>query len=324
MKKKLLSIMACILLLTGCGKIPKLENGEEVVAEIDGKSFTANELYDDLKTSYGTTFLVNMIDNYIANKEIETDDSAKEYAKNELENLKKQYELYQMDFEAAMKQAGYETEDQLLDEIILQYKKDKVVENYAKDQISNEEVENYYNENIFGEITAKHILIKPETTTDMSDDDKKAKEEEALNKAKDLINELNNGADFDTLAKENSADTGSASEGGLIKDFTKVGDNSVVTEFWDAAYNLKDGEYTSEPVKSSFGYHIILKVSQNERPSLEDTKDDILDTLVTNKLKSDDNLSAKYWSEIRKKYNLNIIDSNIKKVYDDTIKNYEK
>ncbi len=324
MKKKLLSIMACILLLTGCGKIPKLENGEEVVAEIDGKSFTANELYDDLKTSYGTTFLVNMIDNYIANKEIETDDSAKEYAKNELENLKKQYELYQMDFEAAMKQAGYETEDQLLDEIILQYKKDKVVENYAKDQISNEEVENYYNENIFGEITAKHILIKPETTTDMSDDDKKAKEEEALNKAKDLINELNNGADFDTLAKENSADTGSASEGGLIKDFTKVGDNSVVTEFWDAAYNLKDGEYTSEPVKSSFGYHIILKVSQNERPSLEDTKDDILDTLVTNKLKSDDNLSAKYWSEIRKKYNLNIIDSNIKKVYNDTIKNYEK
>lgn len=324
MKKKLLSIMACILLLTGCGKIPKLENGEEVVAEIDGKSFTANELYDDLKTSYGTTFLVNMIDNYIANKEIETDDSAKEYAKNELENLKKQYELYQMDFEAAMKQAGYETEDQLLDEIILQYKKDKVVENYAKDQISNEEVENYYNENIFGEITAKHILIKPETTTDMSDDDKKAKEEEALNKAKDLINELNNGADFDTLAKENSADTGSASEGGLIKDFTKVGDNSVVTEFWNAAYNLKDGEYTSEPVKSSFGYHIILKVSQNERPSLEDTKDDILDTLVTNKLKSDDNLSAKYWSEIRKKYNLNIIDSNIKKVYDDTIKNYEK
>lgn len=324
MKKKLLSIMACILLLTGCGKIPKLENGEEVVAELDGKSFTANELYDDLKTSYGTTFLVNMIDNYIANEEIETDDSAREYAKNELENLKKQYELYQMDFDSAMKQAGYQTEDQLLDEIILQYKKDKVVKNYAEEQISDQEVEDYYNENIFGEITAKHILIKPETTSDMSDDEKKAKEEEALNKAKDLINELNNGADFDTLAKENSDDTGSASEGGLIKDFTKVGDNSVVTEFWDAAYNLKNDEYTSEPVKSSFGYHIILKVSQNERPSLEDTKDDILDTLATNKLSSDDNLSAKYWVKIREKYKLNIVDSDLKKVYDDTVKNYEK
>lgn len=323
MKKKLLSIIACTLLITGCGKIPKLENGEEVVAELDGKSFTANDLYEDLKTSYGTSNLVNMIDNFIADKEIETDDSAKEYAKTELENLKYQYELYQMDFDAALKQAGYESEDGLLDEIILQYKKDKVVENYAKEQISDEEVENYYNENIFGEITAKHILITPDTTNDMSDDDKKAKEEEALNKARDLINQLNDGANFDDLAKEHSDDTGSASEGGLIKDFTKVGENSVVEEFWNAAYNLKDGEYTSEPVKSSFGYHIILKVSQNERPSLESTKDDILDTLVESKLQNDSNLSAKYWTKIREKYNLNIIDSDIKQVYNDTIKNYE-
>lgn len=323
MKKKLLSIIACTLLITGCGKIPKLENGEEVVAELDGKSFTANDLYEDLKTSYGTSNLVNMIDNFIANKEIETDDSAKEYAKTELENLKYQYELYQMDFDAALKQAGYESEDGLLDEIILQYKKDKVVENYAKEQISDEEVENYYNENIFGEITAKHILITPDTTNDMSDDDKKAKEEEALNKARDLINQLNDGANFDDLAKEHSDDTGSASEGGLIKDFTKAGENSVVEEFWNAANDLKDGEYTSEPVKSSFGYHIILKVSQNERPSLESTKDDILDTLVEKKLQNDGNLSAKYWAKIREKYNLNIIDSDIKQVYNDTIKNYE-
>lgn len=322
MKKKLLTIIACTLLLTGCGKIPKLENGEEVIAELEGKSFTANDLYEDLKNSYGTSLLVNMIDNYIADKEIETDDAAKEYAKTELENLKYQYELYQMDFDAAMKQAGYNSEDELLEEIILQYKKDKVVENYAKEQISDEQVENYYNENIFGEITARHILIKPDTNSTMSDEEKQAKEEEALNYAKGLINQLNEGANFEELAKEHSADTGSASEGGLIKDFTKVGENSVVSEFWNAASDLKDGEYTSEPVKSSFGYHIILRVSQNERPSLEDTKDDILTTLSEEKLQSDQNLSAKYWVEIRKKYNLNIIDSDIKKVYDDTVESY--
>lgn len=323
MKKKLLSIIACALLLTGCGKIPKLENGEEVIAELDGKSFTANDLYEDLKNSYGTSLLVNMIDNHIANEEIETDEAAKEYAESELENLKYQYELYQMDFDSAMKQAGYESEDQLLDEIILQYKKDKVVENYAKEQISNDEVQKYYDENIFGEITARHILIKPETNSNMSEDEKKAKEEEALNKAKDLINQLNDGSDFETLAKENSADEGSASEGGLIKDFTKVGENSVVEEFWNAASNLNDGEYTSEPVKSQFGYHIILRVSQNDRPSLDDTRDDILTTLVENQLQADQNLSAKYWADIRKKYNLNIIDSDIKKVYDDTVASYK-
>lgn len=323
MKKKLLSIIACTLLLTGCGKIPKLENGEEVIAELNGKSFTANDLYKDLKNSYGASLLVNMIDNHIAETEIETDDDAKEYAKTELENLKYQYELYQMDFEAALKQAGYESEDQLLDEIILQYKKDKVVENFAKEQINDDEVQKYYDENIFGEITARHILIKPETTSNMSDEEKKEKENEALNKAKDLINQLNDGANFEELAKEHSADEGSASEGGLIKDFTKVGETSVVEEFWNAANDLKDGEYTSEPVKSQFGYHIILKVSQNERPSLDDVKDNILTTLVENKLQEDKNLSAKYWADIRKKYNLNIIDSDIKKVYDDTVASYE-
>lgn len=324
MKKTLLSTIAVLFLITGCGTIPKLENGQEVVAEIDGKSFTTEDLYNDMKNTYGTTFLVNMIDNYIANEEIETDDAAKEFANTELENLKAQYELYQMDFNSALTNAGYKSEDDLLDEIILQYKKNKVVENHIKGKISDEEVQTYYDENIFGEITAKHILIKPETTSDMSDEEVSKKEEEALNKAKELIEQLNDGADFDTLAKENSDDTGSASEGGLISNFTKVGDNSVVPEFWNASYDLKENEYTSEPVKSSFGYHIILKVSQNERPSLEDSKDDILDTLVQNKLTEDQNLSAAAWDEVRQKYNLNIIDSDIKKTYDETVSSYKE
>ena len=87
MKKKILSILTCTLLITGCGKIPKLENGQEVVAEIDGKSFSVEELYDDMKVSYGTSFLVNMIDNHIAEKEIETDDDAKAYAEANLSKV---------------------------------------------------------------------------------------------------------------------------------------------------------------------------------------------------------------------------------------------
>ena len=322
MKKILLSTLACAFLLTGCGTIPKLENGEEVVAEIDGKSFTANDLYLKLKSYYGTSALVDMINTQIAEKEIETDDDARKYAKSELENIKYQYELYNMDFEEALKQAN-ETEDELLDEIILQYKKDKVVENYVKDQITDEEIQSYYDENIFGDMTAKHILITPDVTNDMSDDEKAMKENEALSKAQDLIKQLNDGADFEELAKENSDDAGTASQGGLISGFSKVGSNSVVPVFWEAAYNLKDNEYTSEPVKSTYGYHIILKVSQNERPSLEDTRDDIKDTLAEEKLTNDTNLSEKSWVEIRKKYNLNIIDSDIKKIYDQTIESYK-
>ena len=39
---------------------------------------------------------------------------------------------------------------------------------------------------------------------------------------------------------------------------------------------LKDGEYTSKPVKSQYGYHIIYRVSAEDKPSLEDSKEEIL------------------------------------------------
>ena len=47
MKKLLLPILCVGLLFTGCGEktIPVLENGEEVVAKLDGKDITANDLY---------------------------------------------------------------------------------------------------------------------------------------------------------------------------------------------------------------------------------------------------------------------------------------
>ena len=51
--KKLFLIAVAALLVTGCVKVPKLENGEEVFAELDGKQYTANELYEDLKSNYG-------------------------------------------------------------------------------------------------------------------------------------------------------------------------------------------------------------------------------------------------------------------------------
>ena len=54
--------------------IPKLENGEEVLAKIDGKDFTANDLYKELKKQGGSTVMLSLIDDYIANIEIDWKD----------------------------------------------------------------------------------------------------------------------------------------------------------------------------------------------------------------------------------------------------------
>ena len=318
MNKKLLTILSISLLLTsGCGKVAELKNGEQVVGKLNGKTITANELYEELKEKGGSTTFINMVDEFIANKEIKTDDSVKNEANSQLEQLKLQYESMGQSFDDVLKGAGYSNEDELLEELILEVKKQKVVKNYLKENVKEDEINDYYEKNIEGEITARHILIIPDVNDDMSDEEKNKEKEKAKEKAEKLIKELNDGKDFKELAKKESEDEGSKENGGLIENITK---DSVVEPFYNAVKELKDGEYTKEPVESSYGYHIILRESQKEKPKLEEVKDDILEKIVEKKLSSDENIYSTTWEEIRKKYKLDIQDSEIKKGYNDSLK----
>lgn len=325
MNKKIGIIALCgiVLLTAGCGKVSKLKNGQELVASLDGKNITTEDLYKELKKQGGASVLVNMIDEFIANKEVKTDETTKEYANSQLEQMKAQYEQAGQDFTAALTNAGYKDEAAFKEVLILDYKKQQVVKNFLKDELKDDEIKKYYDEEIDGAMTARHILIAPDVKDDASDEDKKKAEENAKKKAEELIEKLNDSKDkektFKELAEKNSADTGTAKNGGLFSDFEKA---DVVTEFWDASAKLKDGEYTKEPVKSDYGYHIILRVSQKAKPKLKDVKDDIKDTLVSNKLSNDTNLSSKTWDRIRKeKYKLKIEDSGLSSTYQTTIDN---
>jgi peptidyl-prolyl cis-trans isomerase C len=93
------------------------------------------------------------------------------------------------------------------------------------------------------EYRARHILV--------------AKEQEA----KALLKQLTAGAKFELLAKKHSTDKGSAAKGGDL-DFAKA--DSYVPEFGKAMIALKKGRFTTAPVKSPFGWHII---------KLEDTRE---------------------------------------------------
>ena len=316
-------ILLLALLFVLVKKVPKLENGKEVVASVDGKEFTTEELYEKIKKQYGTQTLINMIDGYIADKEIETTDEAKEYANNQLTALKNQYAQYGYDFEKDLKAAGYSSEQDLLDEMILEYKKQEALVKFVEESVKEEEIKDYYEANIYGPITAKHILITPEVTSDMTEEQKNNEELKALNTAKDIIEKLNNGENFDELVKQYSDDEGSKNDNGLISNFTKVGETAVVEEFWNAAYNLENNKYTTSPVQSKFGYHIILKVSSEERPTLESVKETITETIANERLTEDANLSVTAWAELRKKYNLTINDDIIKNSYESTINSYK-
>lgn len=322
MKKIILILSLCsLLLVTGCTNTPKLKDGKEIVAEINDYQVTAEELYAAMKTKDGVSILLDQIDTFIAKKEITDEEGAKKYADAQLAMIKSSYEQQGQDFAKALRQAGFATEQAYKDILIINYKKNKVLENYIKTTFTNDEIEKYYKDEVVGEQTVRHILIIPNTTDTMTTAEKTAAETKALEEAKALIKKLDEGTDFATLAKEKSEDTGTATNGGLFANFTAEG---VDEAFFKASKALKANEYTKEPVKSQFGYHIILKVSEKEKEPLEDVKDFVIDSLLSDELTdiNADTTGKKFnqaWAKIRENYKLNIVDTSIKNIYEATI-----
>lgn len=88
-------------------------------------------------------------------------------------------------------------------------------------------------------------------------------------KADELYAELQGGADFAKLAKEHSTDPGTKKNGGELP----VSKGSTVAPFDKVAFDLKTGEY-SKPVKTEFGWHLIMAKS-DVRPATTTPFEDI-------------------------------------------------
>ena len=102
------------------------------------------------------------------------------------------------------------------------------------------------------EVHARHIVVKDENT------------------AKEVLAKIKEGGDFAELAKEYSTEPVALQTGG---DLGWFGPGKMVQEFEDAVYSLKKGEI-SEPVKTSFGYHII-ELLETRKAETDKTEEEI-------------------------------------------------
>jgi len=140
------------------------------------------------------------------------------------------------------------------------------------------------------EVKARHILIRMQgSRVPVRDGHKDLTDAEALAKAKEVRAKIIAGAKFEDQAKLESDDTGSGENGGDLGTF---GAGQMVPEFDDVVFKAPLGQVT-EPIKTAFGYHLILVEDRKAKP-FEDAKGEIEQKIRPEMgQKAIDNLKAK-------------------------------
>lgn len=322
MKKILKNILFvfAILLLAGCGKNSEMKNGTDVLVSFDNTelNISVNDLYEKLKKEYGTNFVIELMDEKILGLKYPVTDVMTAYVDSQYEAIEASYGGEEKFFET-LQSYGYETPDEFKDELMLGYKRELAVKDYVKDSLDESDIEKYYQNNIFGDITASHILIKVDTNSTMTDEEKREAEKKADETLQEIYKKLEEGSDFHDLAKEYSDDAANASNGGRLGTFAK---GEMESEFEKAAQKLEVGKYNTKAVKTSYGYHIIYKEDEKEKPKLETVKETIIEKLVEEEITNDQKVQYKALIELRKSYGLKINDEDLNSQYETAVNNW--
>ncbi|KQV73344.1 peptidylprolyl isomerase [Rhizobium sp. Root1220] len=185
----------------------------------------------------------------------------------------------------------------------MQYLADRELHNayfkeHVVDTVTDEEVKARYEKEVAAlpkqeEVHARHILVKTEA------------------EAQDIIKQLDAGKDFAELAKEKSTDP-NKTDGGDLGYFTK---GRMVKEFEDAAFALEKGTYTKTPVKTDFGYHVILVEDKRDAapPAYDQVKDQVRQLVMRDKYLA-------LLAAAKEKSKVEITDATLRKSYDDANK----
>lgn len=220
----------------------------ENVATSKVGNVTEKELSKELRQTYGKSTLSQMMLNKALLDKYKVSD---EEAKKQVEAAKEQMGDK---FKVALEQVGLKNEDELKERM----KPEIALEKAIRATVTDKDVK----DNHKPEMKVSHILVKDEKT------------------AKEVKEKINNGEDFTALAKQYSEDTGSKEQGGEIAGFAP---GQTVKEFEEAAYKLDAGQ-VSEPIKTSYGYHIIKVTDKKELKPFDEVKDTIRKDLEQQRL----------------------------------------
>ena len=289
----------------------------EFIARINGKNYSTNDI-NQLMSSYlgddmnmKISLLLDNIDYEILNEKYPLTDKDKE----ELESYIMYYTAYYGLSEEYAKQ--YLTIAKLRESYYL---------DYLKQYISDEDINNYYENDFIADIECEHILVQP--------DDENLTKEQALKVANEIIKNLNSGKSFEEVATEYK-DSEKYSEFITTESFVckSISPDSADTDsilysdlestFVDGLLALENNTFSATPIETSYGYHVIYRKNESEKPALNEIKDAIVKILAEEYASSeeiDPTLYSQLLIDLRKENGFNIYNSDLKKAYDEYCK----
>lgn len=302
-----------VVILIWPDRIAKLENGLEPVASIDGLTVTAEDLYEDMKEIYSVNNLLDIIDNKILEEKYPETDEMNTELNDQAEKYYNMYnQYYGYSKEEFLTKNGFGSERAFIEYLRLQYRRTQYTDDYIKEQITDKEIEKYYEDKVYGDINTKHILVK--VSSSATDEEKK----EAENLAKEIITKLNEGKSFDEV-KDEYKDKITYEELGY-----KAYNASLESAYMEAMQKLENNSYTKEPVQTSYGYHVIYRIDQKEKPALEDVKEEIITSLVSEHKSKDTSVQYKALEKMREDAKLKFTDTVLEKKYETYKSQYNK
>ena len=307
MKKKVMPVLIGLGLigLAGCGNGEESSsnggNGETQFGEVLATSDAGDVTVDDILNEMGTTQVANQTFQLVLDQILQ-DKYSDEVDEDEInEQVDAEMEQYggeeQFEMMMAQQQPGMTAES---------YREQRIASTYH-DLFFAERFDITDEEAMENAAEGAHILIAVD-----EDEEDGLSDEEAEEKAEDLISEIEDGADFGEVAEEESDDPGSAAEQGSLG---LVTEGQMVPEFEEALFELEPGEMTSEPVESDFGYHIIQR---GEEENLDEELEDIKSQLVNQRIQEDPGQVLGFYQDLLDEYNVSFENDEIESYIQET------
>lgn len=291
-------------------KIATLKDGTQPVVNLKDGVITADDLYESMKEYYSIKTLLNDIDNKILSEKYPSNDEMEANIKRTADYYFEVYEKnYNYTKEQFLSEYGFNSENDFIDSLRLDYRRNEYYEEYVLSIITDKEIQSYYDSEVFGDVDSKHILVS--TGKDgLSNDEAKAL-------ANEIIGKLNKGTSWDDVIKEYKEK--------IIDE--ELGYNafnaSLESSYLQECKKLAVGTYSKTPVLTSYGYHIVYKIAQKEKPELKDVKDDVKNVIAKQKKDDDENLYYKALIKMREDAELSFEDTKFAKQYKDYIDDYK-